>query len=169
MVTCTTPPFRAAVRLNSGVMRSLILIATVLLVTACGATKPALPRRVAVLHPNYAQEVLEQCSRRTPSDVSASWAVSYALAAQIEADLPKLADQIPGGDPSAFYRQYVGIVQYGKRFVYINAFAQGTLEKYDNRWQTMPAGACDGGKQFWGALYDPAVRTFSAVAFNGPF
>ena len=41
MVTCTTPPFRAAVRLNSGVMRYLILLAIVLLAScASGRLTP---------------------------------------------------------------------------------------------------------------------------------
>jgi hypothetical protein len=26
---------------------------------------------------------------------------------------------------------------------------------------------CDGGKSFWGVLYDPETRTFSQLAFNG--
>ncbi|MFZ6799535.1 hypothetical protein [Undibacterium sp. Di24W] len=148
-------------------MRSSIFITIVLLFIACGAAKPSLPQRVTILSANYAHETLRQCSRSSPSGVSDGWTVSSELAAQIETDLPKLAHQIPGLNPNLFYRQYVGIVQSGKRSVYINAFAPGTLEKHDNSWQSKPVGACDGGDQFWGAVYDPMTRTFSELVSNG--
>jgi hypothetical protein len=148
-------------------MRALSLIAIALSATACGTNEPALPPRVAVLQPNYAQETLKQCSRASPNGVSAGWAIPTAIALQIETDLAKLDRQIPGGDPRNYYRQYVGIVQSGHRRVYINAFAPDTLEKGDNSWESVPTGACDGGDLFWGAVYDPSSHTFSELEFNG--
>ena len=150
-------------------MRTPTIIAIALLATACGATKHALQPRVTILHANHAHDLLEQCSRPTPDGISAGWDIPPKLATQIETDLPKLANKIPGHNPHVFFRQYVGIVQSGKRLVYINAFAPNTLEKRDDSWKSKPTGACDGGDQFWGVVYDPAARTFSDLEFNGEF
>jgi hypothetical protein len=148
-------------------MRALIIIAIALLGTACSFAKPGLPPHVAILQANQASEALKQCSRPSPSAVSGGWDVSPEIAAQIEADLPKLSGQMHGVNPQVFYRQYVGIVQAGKRRVYINAFAPDTLEKHDDSWETKPTGACDGGNLFWGAVYDPVTHQFSELEFNG--
>jgi hypothetical protein len=148
-------------------MRALIIIAIALLCTACGVANPELPPRVAILRASQSAESLKQCSRSSPSNVSGGWDISPDLAAQIEADLPKLATEMHGLDPQVFYRQYVGILQSGQRRVYINAFAPSTLETHDDSWESKPTGACDGGDQFWGAVYDPATRQFSELAFNG--
>ena len=148
-------------------MRALIIIATALLNTACSLAAPELPPHVAILRAGQSAASLQQCSRSSPSNISGGWEVSPELAAQIETDLPKLAPQMHGLDAQVFYRQYVGILQSGKRLVYINAFAPGTLETHDDSWKREPTGACDGGDQFWGAVYDPATRQFSELAFNG--
>jgi hypothetical protein len=148
-------------------MRAPIIIAIALQSTACRVANPKLPPRVAILPARQSVESLKQCSRPSPSDVSGGWDISPALAAQIEADLPKLETQMHGIAPQVFYRQYVGILQSGQRRVYINAFAPSTLETRDDSWEREPADACDGGDQFWGAVYDPATRQFSELAFNG--
>jgi len=69
-------------------------------------------------------------------------------------------------DPDGYYRQYVGVIYEGKRYVYVNAFSMSGMN--DDRWRTRAYnGFCDGGSAFWGVLYDPATRRLSHLAFNG--
>jgi len=93
--------------------------------------------------------------------------------------LPKLSELVSKtccgkglsvSDPSAYYRQYVGISIGGHNYVYINAFHDHPIyfHRQDrNRWRSEPQLVCDGGESFWGVLYDPATRQFSQLSFNG--
>jgi hypothetical protein len=68
-------------------------------------------------------------------------------------------------EPALSGRQYVGFESSGKRLIYINAF---TLPDHSD---TNPAReairVCDGGGQFWGAVYEPQAGTFSSIERNG--
>ena len=69
-------------------------------------------------------------------------------------------------DPDGYYRQYVGVIYEGKRYVYVNAIAMSSAP--DDSWRTSAHYLfCDGGTSFWGVLYDPATRRLSHLAFNG--
>jgi hypothetical protein len=68
-------------------------------------------------------------------------------------------------DVHSYLRQYVGINVDGKPLIYINAFKRGSEPA---TWRAEPVVWCDGGANFWGAVYDPARQAFSDLAFNGP-
>ena len=168
-----TPP------LNSSVMdTTLILLALFLLGFGARATSP-LSERAVLLPPAQARQVLQQCSRETPGPISGVWTVSPAVIAQLEQDLPKLSKLVSKtccdsglsvSDPSAYYRQYVGINIDGHDYVYINAFHDHPFYLHpqdQDRWRSEPELVCDGGDSFWGVLYDPATRQFSQLSFNG--
>ncbi|HET7332236.1 hypothetical protein [Dyella sp.] len=132
-----------------------------------------------LLPPAQARHVLQQCSRETPKPVSGVWTVSPTIIAELEQDLPKLSKLVSKTccgkglsvpDPSAFYRQYVGVSINGHNYVYINAFRNHPIyfhAKDRDRWRSEPEMVCDGGDSFWGALYDPESRQFSQLSFNG--
>jgi hypothetical protein len=65
----------------------------------------------------------------------------------------------------SFYRQYVGVLQKGKYFVYVNAFPPRT-ELAESSWRTHAIVVCDGGPSFFGALYEPSAKQFVALDFN---
>ena len=88
------------------------------------------------------------------------------LAQQIEEDLPKLSPLLKGRDPSVFVRQYVGVIQNGKRVVYINGADSDVSESDDLSWKHRPLYVCDGGDRYWGVVYDPESRAFSQMEFN---
>ncbi|MEM7482877.1 MAG: hypothetical protein AAF481_17015 [Acidobacteriota bacterium] len=52
----------------------------------------------------------------------------------------------------------------GRNFVYINAFR--SPDGFP-RWQIEAVGVCDGGDDFWGAVYDPERNEFLQLAING--
>lgn len=68
------------------------------------------------------------------------------------------------GDISRYYLQYVGIRAGGRRLIYINAVA---VDSAPEQWRTEPVTVCDGGRSYWGAMFDPATGEFSELAFNG--
>jgi len=158
--------------------RPLILLALFLL-CLCASANSASSERVVLLPPTQARHVLQQCSRETPGPVSGVWTVSPAIIAKLEQDLPKLSKLVSQtccgkglsvSDPSAFYRQYVGVSIKGHDYVYINAFHDHPIylhPKDRDRWRSEPELVCDGGDSFWGVLYDPETRQFSQLSFNG--
>ncbi|HEX7813728.1 hypothetical protein [Dyella sp.] len=109
------------------------------------------------------EAVLRQCSRSAPA-ASAAWKIDPALATRIDAYLASQeslqSDSGPIKNPGLVDVQYLGVIINGKKQVYINA---GLLDDKGR------AGvACDGGRMFWGAIYDPQTGTVSDVRANGP-
>lgn len=67
-------------------------------------------------------------------------------------------------DINAYYRQYVGVVLRGRRFIYINAYAAESSNTLSDQPEVQ---VCDGGGSYWGALYDVEKGRFEELAFNG--
>ncbi|HDS1037719.1 TPA: hypothetical protein QDZ42_001177 [Stenotrophomonas maltophilia] len=121
-----------------------------------------------VTRPVIAAQVLDTCSRTSPAReagrVTGYWAPSRQQIDQLEAKLSTLEAQVP--HVLDFDRQYVGIESGGQRLIYINAFPHSDSDVNPAR-EAMHV--CDGGAQFWGAVFDPASNTFSDLQFNGGF
>ncbi|HDS1124704.1 TPA: hypothetical protein QDZ60_002000 [Stenotrophomonas maltophilia] len=122
-----------------------------------------------VTRPIIAAQVLDTCSRPSPGReagrVSGYWAPSRQQIDQLEAKLSSLEAQVP--KVLDFDRQYVGIESAGKRLIYINAFHLPDDSGINPAREAIRV--CDGGTQFWGAVFDPASNTFSELQFNGGF
>jgi len=86
---------------------------------------------------------------------------SLPMVSKLESKLCCSGGQVPGAIGSYQY-QYVGVVIEGHRYIYINAF-KPSQELSLSR----PVAVCDGGKNFWGVLYDPETHQFEQLAFNG--
>lgn len=153
--------------------RTAVLCLLVLTLSCWGTTRTQLPGRSAVLLPEQAEVLLRQCSRAVPRAAHGTWVVPQEMVSELEANLGKLkrlrADECcilraRVREPWSYFRQYVGIEVDGRRLVYINAFR--SAEGHGD-WRETPALACDGGDDYWGAVYDPATKEFSQLAFNG--
>lgn len=121
-----------------------------------------------VTRPVVAAQVLDTCSRDSPArhagEVTGYWAPGRADIEALESRLSQLQPTIP--EPARSGRQYVGFESGDKRLIYINAF---TLPDHDDIDPSREAvRVCDGGAQFWGAVYDPQTSAFSAIERNGP-
>ena len=145
-------------------MKKLILVVSFLLIL------PVYAADYVVLPKEHAKTILGQCSRNTPSYES-EWTPTKEQIEELEANLDKLncimSKECCGngkieGKASDYTRQYVGIISNGKKLIYINAL--GTDLKVSIN---LPAIVCDGGKSFWGAVFDPETGEFSHLAFNG--
>ena len=153
-----------------------LLAATTLALAACtpSNTRPgSVPTAVktgqswVVTRPVVAAQVLDTCSRDSPAkhagEVTGYWAPSRADIDALESRLAQLQPSI--AEPALSGRQYVGFESSGKRLIYINAFTLPDHEKVNPAREAIRI--CDGGEQFWGAVYDPQDGTFSDVARNG--
>lgn len=152
--------------------RRAYLLYLVAFSVSCSVTTTA-PGRSVVLSPAQTQMLLSPCSRNAPQGVEATWIVPQEVVDQLEANLYKLArlraDQccILRGRiryPGTYFRQYVGIVIGNRRLVYINAFRSASDKA---EWRSEAVVACDGGDDYWGAVYDPETKVFSNLAING--
>lgn len=158
--------------------RAVLPLALAALAAACtpANTRPgaSVPTAVktgqswVVTRPVVAAQVLDTCSRsspgREPGRVTGYWAPSRQQVEQLEAQLPSLEAQVPKA--ADFDRQYVGIEMDGRQLIYVNAFHLPDDADIDPARDAIRV--CDGGAQFWGAVFDPASGSFSDVQFNGP-
>lgn len=158
--------------------RAVLPLALAALAAACtpANTRPgaSVPTAVktgqswVVTRPVVAAQVLDTCSRsspgREPGRVTGYWAPSRQQVEQLEAQLPWLEAQVPKA--ADFDRQYVGIEMDGRQLIYLNAFHLPDDADIDPARDAIRV--CDGGAQFWGAVFDPASGSFSDVQFNGP-
>jgi hypothetical protein len=137
-----------------------------------------LPPGVFIMDGTHVPDVLRQCSRGGPKAGKATWQPSAADVAVIETQLPiALSAAYPSlpGDidfakaPQGWWRQYVGIIRGGKRYVYGNFFRPYEplpgVPKID--WRREAAVICDGGPQFFGVEFDVQAKKFTQIDFNG--
>ena len=121
-----------------------------------------------VTRPLIAAQVLDTCSRDSPAKhadgVSGYWAPSRAQIDALESRLSQLQPTI--AEPAQSGRQYVGFIAQGRQLIYINAFTVPDHENVNPAREAIRV--CDGGAQFWGAVFDPATNQFTDVQFNGP-
>lgn len=121
------------------------------------------------LSKSAAAEVTDQCSRGSPEWDSAFDPTLEELNA-LECSLPELETFVRtslGFDDfvvGEYFRQYVGLVQDGNRVVYVNAMRASLVPA---EWYTKPVRACDGGRSFFGVVFDLELRRFRDVDFNG--
>lgn len=158
----------------------LSLLVTTLWLGAAGTAVAAGPDSASftVLEGRHAGAVSKQCSRANPPRFDGTWQPSKQEVGDVEAHLPLLQRLkasrccIPGArvtNVHDYYRQYLGLVVGGRGVVYINAFSMRVAgaAQAPRHWATEPMMFCDGGDAFWGAVYDPATKAFSELAFNG--
>ena len=152
-------------------MRPRHVLPLLVVLSSC-ATTVVLPGRSVVL-PASESEALKFCSRSGPSTVEGAWEVPTDVVAALEQDLHKLSGLKATGccflggrirHPEEYFRQYLGLVVGGRHVVYVNAFKSAATHPH---WQAAPVGVCDGGSDYWGALYEPESRRFSDLAING--
>jgi len=122
----------------------------------------------AVMDTDQADLVMEQCSRPNPPHYQSTWKPGPQDVKQLEQDLPALKALAPPsaavGDPGAYDRQYFGLVVHGKHLIYINAFRDSSANP-DKDWKFYAMVFCEANGA-WGAVYDPASRSFSDLVFN---
>lgn len=127
----------------------------------------------AILPPGKAKQLLEQCSRDVPQGVTGAWQPQAAQTAELEARLPSLLEKALAGqrhpDMAHYARQYAGLLQKDRRIIYVNGFWLHPSDPAvkSGAWRARANIVCDGGNAFFGVEYDPKMKTFTGLAFNG--
>ena len=130
----------------------------------------------AVFDPSLAKTMLQQCSRSAPKPGEAGWTPGAADIARLEAALPAVLASAPAlalhpreleGAPTRWFRQYVGIVRGGRRYIYGNFVPNWSPGLGEDSGRRRPIIVCDGGVGFFGAEYDVEKGVFTHLAFNG--
>ena len=140
------------------------------------------PNDGAILPADIAKELLKQCSREAPHDVTGMWIPKGRDIRELEARLPAALEAmaLQRGNQFAqltnFQRQYAGFVIHDRKIVYVNAFPHGTGDPDPKAtlpwrrtfdWHRNIIQVCDGGPAFFGVEYDPAKKSFDHFEFNG--
>ncbi|MGA2890521.1 MAG: hypothetical protein ABSE51_20975 [Terracidiphilus sp.] len=85
--------------------------------------------------------------------------------------IPNLRENAPSSrrhidNPDQYFRQYLAIVQSGKKQIFVNALCRNDVSHSDE-WRHHLQVVIDGGDCYWQAWYDPAIQRFSNLMING--
>jgi hypothetical protein len=123
-----------------------------------------------VLPSSEAQAISRLCSREPLPTVEAGWLPAESDLGRMEKkfpEIPKLRKSgnagIPLKSPRTYYRQYIGVVIKGEKYIYINGICD---KKPPSDWRDKLVNVCDGGCN-WGVLYDVQRGHFSEFGING--
>jgi hypothetical protein len=156
--------------------RRLLAISSLLVLLCQSATASAVEKAAfAVLPPAQVVHLESLCSRDGPGHVTSGWDPAFSQVRQAEARLPGFVakNRRPERPLSEYYRQYLGVVIDGKKLIYVNLFPRSLVERREfpaasrDDWRSEFVNVCDGGDDFWGALFDLEKQLFFSPRFNG--
>jgi hypothetical protein len=124
----------------------------------------------------------QQCSRDRPNGITGYWLPQAEQVAELEKRLPGFLDKevhriVNTSDPRGpqmpnYLRQYAGLVEGGRKIIYVNGFLADRFSSGDGLerkadWRTHAFSTCDGYINYFGVEYDPETRDFAHLVFNG--
>ena len=151
-------------------MRYLIS-ATVLILVMASISVAQTKSRWTLLPETEADHAKQLCSRPGPPKFEATWKPTENNIQTLESRLSRISrlrtkSGIVGlriEHPDRYYRQYLGIIIKGHKFIFINAFCD---DKPPETWGKSLIDVCDGGCS-WGVVYNVATGQFSHLEMNG--
>lgn len=128
--------------------------------------------RVTIMETTRDVRSFRPCSRSYPEGITAFWRASITDANEIDARIDSAwRHALPATDPfsespSRIRMQILGIVIGGDSLIYVNGFPAQDAPSPKTRSHRIFL-VCDGGRAFWGAIWNPKTKTFSSFEFNG--
>jgi hypothetical protein len=107
--------------------------------------------------------------------ITGGWQVTPADIAPVEARIGEIAHMTPRGwpsqihieNPEAYFRQYIGVIQEGKKRIYVNGICYGEeIGKPPSDWKTHFYWVIDGALGYWQVIYDPETQRFIGLQIN---
>ena len=153
------------------------VIAALALLSSC-----ARDTRWTILRPDYGAALAHQCSRSFPAGLSGSWTpkegdvlqAEAAITGAIQSAFLRIPARYRDAEPGEYNRQYTGFFKGAKRVLYVNGARKASLDEIAKfepsraNWRAVPAMACDGSTDYFGAVFDPESRAVTDFEFNGP-
>ena len=161
---------------GSPCLRSLLMILAVstaapVVAAPPGVGGPMRTRSVYIFPAQQGAQLLKQCSRDVPQGVSDYWTPTDQQVASLQAALQTYVQQhsadrgnVLAYPLDSYHGQYTGIVSGSKRLIYANFYVHQADWTHED---TQPVDVCDGGRSFFGVVFDPASNKVVDVAFNG--
>jgi len=124
-----------------------------------------------VLQPPAAKQIFAQCSRSAPPPSSSVWEPSRKDLDDLESSLARYLNQRETAGKAVppkstkYHRQYVGFIRNGERFIYGNFYP--VAREFSSYEAHQAVAVCDGGRVFWGIVYDLKKKAFDELQFNG--
>jgi hypothetical protein len=137
------------------------------------------PEYSVILSSELGKKLLDQCSRSVPGNITNYWNPDSIQIEQLFSNFKSILELSSEGCclPSAkidslesYAFQFCGVVIGKRRYIYINAFlfqSKVDFTRFYRNWQEVPIKICDGGKGYWGALFDTETLQFRNLSFNG--
>lgn len=152
-----------------------LTVAAVMAISALAAPPgvggPMKTRSIYIFPAQQGAQLLKQCSRKVPQDISDYWTPTDEQVAGLKSALDVYLRQHAADRGSvlsfpldSYHGQYTGIVSGGKRLVYGNFYIHQADWLHED---TQPVDVCEGGRSFFGVVFDPATGRIVDVAFNG--
>ena len=159
--------------------KGIIILLTILVTSGFTQDNYYKPKYSTTLESSKGEQILKQCSRETPKNISSYWTPTQNDIERLEAQFMKVKDikanacclingTIRTLDNFGF--QYIGVTIKKKKYIYLNAFHvdnDADFSTFYKNWKTDPIIMCDGGDYYWGVLFDLDKLKFSDLAING--
>jgi hypothetical protein len=135
------------------------------------------PAVAVIMDTSTKKEMLYCCSRECPDSITGVWQLTSKEINILGQNFKKILfyetelccgnSKINSLTPYAF--QYLGVIRNEKKLIFINSVAKSILKYYPKfkKQNKHPMMWCDGGKDFWAALFDPEKKEFIFLAING--
>jgi len=135
------------------------------------------PAIAAIMDTSTKEEILYCCSRACPDSITSVWKPTSKEIKMLEQNFKKILfyktdlccgdNNIDNLNKYAF--QYLGVTRNEKKLIFINAFTTSTLKYFpkSKKLDKTPIMWCDGGNDFWAALFDLTRKEFIFLAING--
>jgi hypothetical protein len=159
-------------------MKILLFSALVFFQTVCIAQDYRFkPMIAATMDTSTKMQVLDCCSRTCPDSITGIWIITpkeililekyFKKILTLETELCCGINNIDSLNSYAF--QYLGVWRNSKKLIFINAFSKSILKYFpkSKKLNKYPMLWCDGGNDFWGALFDVEAKEFIFLAING--
>ncbi|NDK57102.1 hypothetical protein GWO68_14345 [Pontibacter sp. BT213] len=125
------------------------------------------------------EQLLNQCSRSTPENINSIWELDKVHVEILDKNFDKVKEVTSSGccdsgeritNLDEYVYQLVGVKIGNKSYIYINSFRREyaeSLRRDQAKSKDSPVIVCDGGKSFWGILFDIEELKFSMLSING--
>jgi hypothetical protein len=159
--------------------KGLLILLTVITTNGFTQDNSYNPKNSTTLDSSKGEQLLRQCSRGTPKNISEYWTPTEADIASLEKQFMKVkkikatACCLINGTIQTldnFTFQYIGVTIKKKKYIYLNAFRldnDDDFKTFFKNWKTDPIVMCDGGDYYWGVLFDLDKLKFRDLAING--